>query len=435
MNLIRIFFALAIVCLVSKSSANFQIVRDAEIEETLTEMVKPIFKVAGLRPESAKIYIVNSKVINAFTIGNGYIFITSGLLLQFTNPLHLIGILCHETGHISAGHINRHISLLQQRSTNFMAAVLAGLIGVTITGSPDALAILLGYAITDERFYLKFSRGEEFAADSLAISYLEKLGYGSDVLIDAFQVFLRMEILNGGTNLPVYIMTHPKTNDRITNLQKHVKRKTYRAEEHVSKKYERAITKLKAYLKDYDLSSAISDDDYSRAIYFHRSGRSGEAITILRNLLKANPADTYYKEALAQILYESGKLEESIAIYEQIFSNDINTLIKIDYANVLIEAGKKIDKAISILEAAKYATHLNSDVFRLLAKGYGKKGREGLASFMLAQEQIFLQNYKKAYELLIVSLSKLNQKTENSQLKKAKYYKELLERDYKELIR
>jgi hypothetical protein len=64
----------------------------------------------------------------------------------------------------------------------------------------------------------------------------------------------------------------------------------------------------------------------------------------------------------------------------------------------------------------------------LLAKGYGKQKREGISALMLAQEQLLLENYETASQLLSVSIGKLNPKTEQSHIKKAKYLKELIKR-------
>ncbi|MDR1983030.1 MAG: M48 family metalloprotease [Holosporaceae bacterium] len=435
MKFLRITLVCVSVITTNFSSDAMRIVRDAEIEEILTEMAKSIFKVAGLRAESAKIYVINSEAINAFTIGNGYIFINSGLLLKFYNPLHLLSILCHETGHIAAGHINQQISAIQQRSKNFTLAMLAGILGSVVAGSQEAIAILMGYAMADERFYLRFSRVEEFAADALAATYLEKLGYGSDVLIDTFNVFKRIEILNGEANLPIYVRTHPRTDSRISAIQKRAQSKAYKADPELSKKYNRVLVKLRSYLKRLNIGTAVPNDDYSKAIYLHRIGRSTEAINLLQKLCDANPRDVYYKETLAQTLYESGRLDESIQIYEKIYNHNVNILIKIDYANVLMEANKKIDFAISMLESSKYIERFNADIYRLLAKGYGKQNKEGLSLLTLAQEQILLQNYRVAHELLINCLKKLNPKTEASSMKKAKYFKELLERDYEKHIK
>ncbi|MDR2724406.1 MAG: M48 family metalloprotease [Holosporaceae bacterium] len=435
MKILRILLVSIFVIIANPAEAGLRIIRDAEIEEILTKMAKSIFKVAGLRPESAKIYIIQSKTINAFTIGNGYIFLTTGLLLRFKNPLHILGILCHETAHIAAGHINRHLNVIQQRSRNFALATLLGIVGTVVTGSEEMLALLIGYAETDERFYLRYSRGEELAADSLAVTFLKKLGYGADVLIETFSEFLHMDHLNGGMEIPTYMGSHPRTNERIQAIRKQDTPKKSKADEKLIGMYNRILIKLKAYLDNLNSGVLIPADDYSKAIYFHRVGRCKDAIALLRKLLKTNPNDIYYQETLAQTLYESGHLDESIRIYEKIYSKNAHVLIKIDYANVLIEANKNIELAISILESARITDYFNSDIYRLLAKAYGKQGKIAHAELILAWEQMILGNYFVAYELIISSLKKLNPETESSQIKQAKYFKELLKRDYKKYFR
>lgn len=432
MKTLRAFFAIIFITFsyITNADENFDIIRDAEIEEILTEIAKPIFTGAGLRPEDAKIYVINSETINAFTIGNGYIFINSGLLLKFENPLHLIGILCHETGHIAAGHITRLISSLQNRSSNFMVAMLAGMLGAAATGSPEAIAVLLGYAMTDERLFLRFSREQEFAADALAASYAIKLGYDANILIEVFDVFERMEILSGGSNLPIYIRTHPKSIERISALRKYETKKKYKADKELLRKYKRITTKLKSYLKSNNLYTSIPTDNYPRAIYLHKNGKSKEAVVILRKLIKENPKDIYYKDTIAQVLSESGQPTEAIKFYKQICNTKSHVLLKIDFARTLLEANQEVDTAISLLESAKYIDYVNPEIFRLLANAYGKKDRKGISFLMLAQEQMLLQNYRMAYELLKSSITILNKNTEISYIKKAKYFKELIERDY-----
>ncbi|MDR2794962.1 MAG: M48 family metalloprotease [Holosporaceae bacterium] len=414
---------------VSGKEEEITIIRDAEIEETLTEMAKPIFRVAGLNPECVRIYVINSNSINAFTVGNGHIFIHSGLLLKFKNPLHIVGVLCHETAHIAAGHVDRLMRVMQTRSMNLMAAMIATIIGATLSGSPDAMAIMLGYAMSDERFFLKYSRDEEFAADALAASYLLKMDYSPEVLMEVFYEFDHMDILNGGSNLPTYVRSHPPATTRISAMRKFCTQKQGRiVDEKMAGKYSRLIAKLKAYLKPIDCRSLMPTDPYIKAIYLHKIGKTANALQIMQGLAASN--DIYHKEAMAQMLYESGKIAEAVKIYETICNSGTNTLIKIDYANALLELGKNIDTAISILESAKYVDCLNENVFRLLAKAYGQKGREGVSLLMLAREYMLQKNYRKAHEFLESSLKKMDKKTDASFIKKAKYLKELLERDY-----
>ena len=413
-----------------KAEENFTIIRDAEIEETLTGIVQKIFDVAGLRKKSAKVYVVHSDSINAFTIGNGYVFVTSGLLLKFKNPLNLIAVLSHETGHLAAGHIDSMISRLQNSSSNFLMAMLAGMLGGLVTGSEEALAVLLGYAMTDERLFLRFSREQELAADALGASYLEKMGYDTEAMIEVFEVFERMEIIGGAVSLPTYVRTHPKSIDRISALRKRkkIQKKSQKCDKKLFERYKRITEKLKSYLGNNGLFEQIPQEDYPKAIYLHRRGKSKEAIEILKKIVEKVPKDVYYKETLAQILNESGNPSEAIKYYKQIYNSKSHVLIKVDYAKALVQE-KQADFAIKILEAAKYEDQFNPEIFRLLANAYGQKGRQGLSFFMLAQEQMLLQNYRMAYELLKSSLQLMDKKTESSYIKKAQYFKQLLERE------
>ncbi|MCR5224848.1 MAG: tetratricopeptide repeat protein, partial [Alphaproteobacteria bacterium] len=188
--------------------------------------------------------------------------------------------------------------------------------------------------------------------------------------------------------------------------------------------------KLRAFLGN-SFAGASGNDEYLKAVLCHRTGRHNEAISILQKLLKTHPNDRYYKETLAQVFYENGWLQNAINIYEQIYQKGINILIKIDYARALIEARQKIDFAIQMLESAKYQERFESEIYRLLGKAYGIKKREGVAMLMLAQEQMLEQNYQVALEMLQQALSKLNQKTEKSYIKKAKELSEILQRELK----
>jgi predicted Zn-dependent protease len=172
----------------------------------------------------------------------------------------------------------------------------------------------------------------------------------------------------------------------------------------------------------------IPSDDYSKAIYLHKNGKSKEAVEILKKLTQSNPNDVYYKDTLAQILCESGRADEAVKIYRQFCNEKSNSLIRVDFAKALLESDNDLDYAISILESTKYADYLNSEIFRLLAKAYGKKGRRGLAFFMLAQEQMLLQNYQMAYNLLKNCIKIMDKKTEAPYIKKAEYLKTLIER-------
>ena len=91
----------------SPAFADASLIRDAETEKFLHQLADPIFTAAGLNPHDIKIYIVNDLSINAFVSGGQNVFINTGLIRKFKTPDALIGVIAHETGHITAGHLAR----------------------------------------------------------------------------------------------------------------------------------------------------------------------------------------------------------------------------------------------------------------------------------------------------------------------------------------
>lgn len=415
---------------VSQSSS---MLRDAEIEGILTEMVQSVFSVAGIRAETAHVYVLNDDSINAFTIGNGFVFIHSGLILQFTNPVHLIAVLCHETAHMAAGHVNKMINKISSAYNKTLLAMVAATAGMLLTKSPEVMGIFAGYATYEERLMMKFSQEQELQADALAALYLLKLNYDASALIEVFYMFQHMENISGTNRIPIYARSHPYSQTRVLYVSKYSKKK-YTVPEDLQKKYNRLRLKLKSYLKANTWPPKIPTNDYMKAIYLQKNGKISEAIKIMKKLVNQESSYIYYKDTLAQMLYESGNLNEAINIYKSIYNEKLPVLIQIDYAMALIEANKDIKFAIKILENAKYKEDFNTEIYRLLAKAYGKIGKEGISYFMLANEQILLEDFLTAHDMLEKSIKMLNKNDEKSYLKKAKYLKELIERDYKRFL-
>lgn len=427
MKIIKFIFAL-LFFVISETVSGFRLIRDAEIETLLTEMVRPIFKVAGLREDSAKVFIIDSDTINAFTIGGGYIFVYTGLLLRL-DPMQLMGVLAHETAHIAAGHINRLMAVLQSRGQNLTGAMLAGILASIITRSDKPMAIMMGYIMTDDRFFLQYSRGEEFAADALGASFLEKLGYDSKCMISLLHKFQNFENMNPGANAPEYVMTHPKLSERISALRKRPQNSSKKLDEDFRKRYQQGIIKLKAYKKNYQ------GDAYAKAIYLHKVGNNKQSLEILRDLSNKDSKNIFYKETFAQFLFESGQLEESIKIYKQIYDStpkkDLHPLIQMNYAEVLINADKDLNTAVKILESVKVKEYFDENIYRLLANAYGKQKRLGLSYLMSANEKVLIGDYTVAKELIKLSLANLDEKHEKKYIEQAKYLQELIKREEK----
>ena len=133
-------------------------IRDAEIENTIRGYATPLLEAAGLEPSSIRIHIVNDNTLNAFVAGGQQIFINTGLLMKSQNAGQIIGVLAHEIGHISGGHLIKAATAQKDVSAAVLLGYLLGGAAI-IAGQPDAGAavIQLGGQIGVKQ-YLSFNR-------------------------------------------------------------------------------------------------------------------------------------------------------------------------------------------------------------------------------------------------------------------------------------
>ncbi len=109
-----------------------QLIRDQEIESIIRLYATPLFQAAGLDPRAISVYLVQDPSLNAFVMGGQNLFIHTGLLMTAEDPLEVIGVIAHETGHIAGGHVAQRIGAAQDASTTMLVAQLLGILGASI---------------------------------------------------------------------------------------------------------------------------------------------------------------------------------------------------------------------------------------------------------------------------------------------------------------
>ena len=119
---------------------------------------------------------MGDNIINAFaTYGDGgeNIFIFSGILLWLQKPNELIGVMAHETGHISAGHLSRGPYGMKKSDDPDAAVAWWSGIGAMIAGAGEAGMAIMGigqaYAMGQ---MAAFTRVQESTADQIAAKLL-----------------------------------------------------------------------------------------------------------------------------------------------------------------------------------------------------------------------------------------------------------------------
>ncbi len=150
--------------------------------------------------------ILDSEVVNAFAAPGGYIYITRGLLAILNSECELATVLGHELGHVNA----RHSAKAMSRALLFNAGILVAA-GLSKKVRDAAPLISIGTQL----LFLKYSRDNEYQADSLGIEYARRAGYNPEGIVKFFNSLENLPKEAGGPHLPNFLSTHPLTKKRI----------------------------------------------------------------------------------------------------------------------------------------------------------------------------------------------------------------------------
>ena len=97
----------AMVALIVQPVAAQSILRDAETEALFSDMVAPLVAVSELDAKEVEVVLINDSQINAFVAGGQRIYFYSGLIETADTANEVQGVMAHELGHITGGHIIR----------------------------------------------------------------------------------------------------------------------------------------------------------------------------------------------------------------------------------------------------------------------------------------------------------------------------------------
>ena len=373
------------------------IIRDAELESALREISAPIFKAASLNAGSVQTYIVQDNTLNAFVAGGQNVFVNTGLIMATDNVNQLVGVIAHETGHIAGGHLVRFDEGMKGASTTSIISMILGAAAIA-TGAGDAgMAILLGGQTAAQRSLLAYSRTQEASADQAAMKFLNKSHQSGRGLVSFFETLEQQELLYT-TNRDPYIQSHPLTQDRVDALKKQVQDSPYYNApnpDHFDELYERMKAKLVGYLQPLrvTLQRYPVDDDslparYARAYAYHKAHEVDKALAEVNSLLEDRPEDPYFWETKGFILFENGKIRESITPYRNAVKlAPKEPLIRTELAQSLIATEDKSvnEEAIRQLEAANRYDRDNPFAWHQLSIAYHVQGEDGMAHLAAAE--------------------------------------------------
>ena len=197
----------------------------AELNSKSTELADPTLRAMCasmaevLELEQVRVHIYEIEPVNGLAAPDGRIFITRGFFKKYVtgevSAKEIASVIAHELGHVALGHSRRR--LIDFSGQNAIRVALGLVLGRIIPGVGVWLAGFLSRMLA-----ARLSRQDEYEADAYAAALLIKTGIGVEAQKTLFE---KLEALVDTSGQPLaWLMSHPKTADRIAAIEKLEKR-------------------------------------------------------------------------------------------------------------------------------------------------------------------------------------------------------------------
>ncbi|HEX2794303.1 MAG TPA: M48 family metalloprotease [Croceicoccus sp.] len=396
--------ALLALCLLGARPALAQsILRDAETEALLDDMAAPLIKSSGLEPGNVDIILVNDSTVNAFVAGGQAIYIHSGLISEADSALQVQGVIAHELGHITGGHIIGFSDGAKAASNISILSLLLGAAAAVAGAGEAAMGVLAAGQQAAMGKFLAFTRGQESAADLAGAQYLagaELSGRGS---LEFFKKLQALEHRAGyyASQEDTFFRTHPLSRDRIETLTT-VYEKDPAWNKPLDSGLEDRFRRIKAKLYGYqaqpkDTLNAYPTSDqsvaahYARAFAYNKDSLIGRSVTEIDALLLAEPDNPYFLELKGQVLLESGRPAEALAPLRravELSNNHPLIATMLGHALLATEDRSHGAEAEQVLRNAVARDRENPTAWYLLGRIYADRGDTPRARLASAEQLI-----------------------------------------------
>jgi len=411
--LARLFAIAAAVALSTQQAAAQSVLRDAETEALFKDIGAPLVKAAELGDGNVDFVLLNDPSINAFVAGGQAIYIHSGLINAADNVNEVQGVIAHELGHITGGHIIRFDEGAKSATNITILSLLLG-VAAAAAGSPDAaMGVLAAGQQAAMGKFLAFTRVQESSADAAGAQFLSKAGISGRGSIQFFKKLQNQEFRHGYSqdDEATFGRTHPLTGDRIATLQE-----TYEkdpawdkpADPALQERFRRIKAKLYGYLAEpeqtliaYPPTDNSIPAHYARAYAYHKQAFVGKALAETAALIATEPHNPYFLELEGQILLESGRPGEAIpALREANRLTGNNPLIATIFGHALIatENPANYSEATRVLKAAVVRDRESPFAWYQLGVVYAAQGDLPRARLASAEQQVMQQRYPEALQ-------------------------------------
>lgn len=389
------------------------ILRDAETEALLNDMAAPLVEASELEPGNVELVLINDGSINAFVAGGQAIYVHSGLINAADTANEVQGVLAHELGHITAGHVIRFNERTKAANGITILSLLLG-VGAALAGAGDAAmgAIMAGQQAAMGSF-LSYNRDQEAATDLAGARYLSGAGISGRGMISFFEKLRNFEIRRGYSQSDdaAYGRTHPLSGDRVQTLRNLLAEDpAWDAPDDpaLQERFLRVKAKLYGYLAEprrtltyFPPSDTSIPARYARAYAYHKDARVDMALAEADALLAAEPDNPYFLELKGQVLLESGRPRDALEPLRRATELTRNhPLIAGIFGHALIATEDKSNypEAERVLRAAVARDRYNPFAWYQLGVVYAESGDIPRARLASAEQLVMNRRYPEALQ-------------------------------------
>ncbi len=192
-------------------AAQIPVVSDPYISSYINEIGDTIASRTSRSDLDWHFFVVNSHQVNAFALPGGFIYVNRGLIESAGTFDQFAGVLGHEIGHV----IQRH-SVKQMQNQQKLGAVAS--IACTLTSLCESELGQAAIDIGGTAVIARYSRADEFQADSEAVANVLRVGIDPEGIPSLFDVLMQQRrtepsIVDG------WFSTHPLEESRIENAR------------------------------------------------------------------------------------------------------------------------------------------------------------------------------------------------------------------------
>jgi Zn-dependent protease with chaperone function len=202
----------------AEAERQLPMLNDRRVEGYANEIIRRLAAAAPGAKYPYQIRVVNASDINAFSLPGGYMYVNRGLIEAARSEPELAGVLAHEMAHVALRHGTHQAS--KAYMTQAGIGILGGLLGRG--GNPSQVFQVLG-GLGLNALFLKFSRDDEYQADTVGAQIMARAGYDPRAMADFFQI-LRNEQRSNPSRLAQFFSDHPAPADREARIRQEAQR-------------------------------------------------------------------------------------------------------------------------------------------------------------------------------------------------------------------